>query len=302
MDQVTIEKKTVEEAVEEALRILKVPRSDVEVMVEQESQKGFLGFGSKEARVTVTKKSAIHLHQPVTEKEEPKEKSLLDSIQEKASHVTDSMEEMGETVIEKTKEAAAAVSHEAKEIFHKAEDVVEEASENVQKAVKRYFREDEAFETEEDAIEGCRLYLETMMHKMGYEGEVKVLESEDEENVTLDIVPSDYKSNSRFIGKKGDTLASIGYLTSIYLSNRYMGDLRVEVDCGDYIYQKKEDIKSFARSAAQKAMKDGEFVLRPMTAYDRRIVHKTLNEIEGISTYSKGEEPRRRVVIVRDPQ
>ena len=77
---------------------------------------------------------------------------------------------------------------------------------------------------------------------------------------------------------------------------------RIEVDCGDYIYEKQEDLKSFARMGAERALNEGEYKFRPMNAYDRRLVHREINKIEGVTTHSEGEEPRRRIVVQRDPQ
>lgn len=334
MDQVTLEKKTVEEAVAEALEILCVSRDDVVIEVLQEPQKGLFGLlGGKEARVRVTRKPAAAEEASIptgVEKAQacgaeeglcgassadakppadgcfrttcgceipvspsrPEEPTQVDRPEHPVEHGDGLELEPSREVVDDLP-SPLPPSHAASASSGSADG----------KCPASTVAPAEDFSTEAAAIESARAYLEQIMHLMGYDGKVEVIDNRPEdENITLDILPDDYKMNARFIGKKGDTLSALGYLMSIYFSRRYSGELRIEVDCGDYIYDKKEDLKSFARSSARRALERGEVVLRPMSAYERRIVHKVLTEIEGVHTHSEGEEPGRRVVITRDPQ
>lgn len=388
MDKITLEKKTVEEAILEGLKLLGAKREDVIIHVEEEGQKGFLGLiGGKDAKVTIVKKgtpdAALYednesdsltknaatnfindAKESVTEKYENSDfKENVDEAKEKVSDfaddakkkiesftedtkakvmevtevvrnevsnfkddVKDSFDDTKEKVSDFAEDAKEKISETTESVKEKVSEVKEEAHEDVAK-----FKDDAKesledtrekvndkiddikgeninstfpqFETKDEAAEASRIFLEDMMHKMGYAGVVEVIPPiEEDENYVLDIIPDDFKMNSRFIGKKGDTLSSIGYLVNVFLRNRFQGDMMIEVDCGDYIYEKQEDLKSFARMGAERALNEGEYKFRPMNAYDRRLVHREINKIEGVTTHSEGEEPRRRIVVQRDPQ
>ncbi len=388
MDKITLEKKTVEEAILEGLKLLGAKREDVIIHVEEEGQKGFLGLiGGKDAKVTIVKKgtpdAALYednesdsltknaatnfindAKESVTEKYENSDfKENVDEAKEKVSDFADDAKKKIESFTEDTKAKVMEVTEvvrnevsnfkdDVKDSFddtkEKVSDFAEDAKEKVSETtesvkekvseVKEEAREDvikfkddakesledtrekvndkiddikgeninstfPQFETKDEAAEASRIFLEDMMHKMGYAGVVEVIPPiEEDENYVLDIIPDDFKMNSRFIGKKGDTLSSIGYLVNVFLRNRFQGDMMIEVDCGDYIYEKQEDLKSFARMGAERALNEGEYKFRPMNAYDRRLVHREINKIEGVTTHSEGEEPRRRIVVQRDPQ
>lgn len=377
MDKITLEKKTVEEAILEGLKLLGAKREDVIIHVEEEGQKGFLGLiGGKDAKVTIVKKgtpdAALYednesdsltknaatnfindAKESVTEKYENSDfKENVDEAKEKVSDFADDAKKKIESFTEDTKAKVMEVTEvvrnevsnfkdDVKDSFEdtkeKVSDFAEDAKEKVSEVTEEVredvtkFKDDAKesledtrekvndkiddikgeninstftqFETKDEAAEASRIFLEDMMHKMGYAGVVEVIPPiEEDENYVLDIIPDDFKMNSRFIGKKGDTLSSIGYLVNVFLRNRFQGDMMIEVDCGDYIYEKQEDLKSFARMGAERALNEGEYKFRPMNAYDRRLVHREINKIEGVTTHSEGEEPRRRIVVQRDPQ
>lgn len=377
MDKITLEKKTVEEAILEGLKLLGAKREDVIIHVEEEGQKGFLGLiGGKDAKVTIVKKgtpdAALYednesgsltknaatnfindAKESVTEKYENSDfKENVDEAKEKVSDFADDAKKKIESFTEDTKAKVMEVTEvvrnevsnfkdDVKDSFEdtkeKVSDFAEDAKEKVSEVTEEVredvtkFKDDAKesledtrekvndkidnikgeninstfpqFETKDEAAEASRIFLEDMMHKMGYDGVVEVIPPiEEDENYVLDIIPDDFKMNSRFIGKKGDTLSSIGYLVNVFLRNRFQGDMMIEVDCGDYIYEKQEDLKSFARMGAERALNEGEYKFRPMNAYDRRLVHREINKIEGVTTHSEGEEPRRRIVVQRDPQ
>lgn len=325
MDKITLQKKTVEEAVLEGLKLLGAKREDVIVHVLDEGQKGFLGLiGNKDAKVTIIKKdSPESLNYVDNEMEAQTKNAATNLIEDTKDKVSEKYEESGmkekvedakEAVKDFADDASESVKNFAADAKENAEDFAEKTSEtvaafgaNVKEAVNDKFDKKEStfekFETKDEAAEACRIFMEDMMHKMGYPGVVETIPPiEEDENYVLDIIPDDYKMNSRFIGKKGETLSTIGYLVNVFLRNRFDGDMMIEVDCGDYIYEKQEDLKSFARMAADRALNEGEYKIRPMNAYDRRIVHREINKIDGVTTHSEGEEPRRRIVVTRDPQ
>ncbi|MCI6610524.1 MAG: Jag N-terminal domain-containing protein [Ezakiella sp.] len=331
MDKITLQKKTVEEAVLEGLKLLNAKREDVIIEVVEEGQKGFLGLiGSKDAKVTIVKKDSPEAINYTDNERESYTKNAATNILKEAGEkivnagntVADTATVAAESAIESisdfAEDAKESIKDMAEAAAEKFEDLKEDTSEKVEdlgdtigqkvEEVKSKFRKNNEelfvqFATPEEATENCKVFLEDLMHKMGYAGHVEIIPPvEEDENYVLDIVPDDFKMNSRFIGKKGDTLSAIGYLVNIYLRNHFTQNMIIEVDCGDYIYEKQEDLRSYARMAAKRALNEGEYTLRPMNAYDRRIIHKEINNIEGVTTHSEGEEPKRRIVVIRDPQ
>ncbi len=102
------------------------------------------------------------------------------------------------------------------------------------------------------------------------------------------------------VGPKGATLASVEELTRTVVQRRTGGHgARINVDVAGYRAKRREALAAFTRSLVEKVRESGkELALEPMGAADRKVVHDTVAEIEGFSTISEGEEPRRRVVIL----
>jgi spoIIIJ-associated protein len=105
-----------------------------------------------------------------------------------------------------------------------------------------------------------------------------------------------------FIGHRGQTLSAIQELTRTVVQRHGPGPhLRVLVDVADYRKARREALERFTKDVAEQVLASGkEKVLEPMRPPDRKVVHDTINGIDGVSTASEGEEPRRRVVIYPD--
>ena len=129
---------------------------------------------------------------------------------------------------------------------------------------------------------------------MGVDGEIT--SDEDEEAVNLYINKSDdFKA---LIGKSGETLESIQYIVSIFARRHTSLEKRVFLDINGYKKRKEESIREMAMTFAKKSIRYKKVMrLRPMNAYERRIVHSTLHNMKGVFTVSEGEEPHRKVVI-----
>lgn len=100
------------------------------------------------------------------------------------------------------------------------------------------------------------------------------------------------------IGRRGETLDAIQYLTGL-VANRLDGDYqRITVDCGDYRSKRKQTLEALAEKLAAQVLKTNvSKTLEPMNPFERRVIHATVSRIEGVSSMSIGEEPNRRVVI-----
>lgn len=152
---------------------------------------------------------------------------------------------------------------------------------------------DEVF-VKSDDLKKIEDFLKGLILKMGVDGEIA--SDEDEEAVNLYINKSDdFKA---LIGKSGETLESIQYIVSIFARRHTSLEKRVFLDINGYKKRKEESIREMAMTFAKKSIRYKKVMrLRPMNAYERRIVHSTLHNMKGVFTASEGEEPHRKVVI-----
>lgn len=143
-------------------------------------------------------------------------------------------------------------------------------------------------------VEKIQTFLNELVKNMGVSCEI--LSKEDEESISFFIEKSD--DFKMLIGKSGDTLDSIQYLLNIFAKRNCNLDKRIFLDINGYKLKKEENIRQMAMQFAKKAIKYKKVMrLKPMNAYERRIVHSTIHNMKGVFTVSEGEEPYRKVVI-----
>ncbi len=140
-------------------------------------------------------------------------------------------------------------------------------------------------------------YLTDVLHALGLE-KFEVTPIKRDGNVVLNITG---EKLGIVIGKRGETLDSLQYLT-ILASNRSEDNFcRISLDCNDYRDKRRETLIALAKKTSAKVIKQGrKIALEPMNPYERRIIHSCVAEIEGVSSRSTGTEPYRKVVIYAD--
>ena len=117
-------------------------------------------------------------------------------------------------------------------------------------------------------------------------------------NVVLDIKG---EKLGVVIGKRGETLDSLQYLTILASNRAEESFCRISLDCNGYRDKRRETLDALARKTSAKVIKQGrKIALEPMNPYERRIIHSCVAEIEGVSSRSTGSEPFRKVVIYAD--
>jgi len=138
-------------------------------------------------------------------------------------------------------------------------------------------------------------FLTNILRLIGLEGEV-VINKEDDENIHIEIKG---EKLGLLIGKHGNTLNDLQYLTNVMLHRQFDTiKKRVIIDMENYRYKRKKTLEKLAQNLAYKALKiKKEINLEPMTPNERRIIHLALKNNKDVTTYSKGEEPYRKVVI-----
>ncbi len=136
-------------------------------------------------------------------------------------------------------------------------------------------------------------FLYTILSNMGVEADISV--TEDDESIVVDVNGDDI---GIIIGRRGETMDSLQYLTSLVINKGYEDYKRVILNVENYRQKREETLVKLANRLADKVVKYKKPVtLEPMNPYERRIIHSTLQGHKYVETYSTGEEPKRKVVI-----
>lgn len=146
-----------------------------------------------------------------------------------------------------------------------------------------------------DASQKAEKYIRSILEGMGV-SEINISVSEDDEGVVAQLdCGNDY---GYIIGRRGETLDAIQYLTRLVINKGTDGYKRVSINAGNYREKREETLRDLAKKNAARVKKYGRNVtLDPMNPYERRIIHTTIQEIEGVDSHSVGSESDRRVVI-----
>ena len=157
----------------------------------------------------------------------------------------------------------------------------------------------EAFEESEDAPEKSGVlndpkeFLDKVFEAMDLKVDIKVEQTEEEINIELSG-----EEMGILIGKRGQTLDSLQYLTSLYVNKDSNDYVRVKLDTENYRSRRKDTLENLAKNLAYKVKRTKRpVVLEPMNPYERRIIHSALQNDKYVSTHSEGDEPFRKVVI-----
>jgi spoIIIJ-associated protein len=158
-------------------------------------------------------------------------------------------------------------------------------------------RADEAGEDVlEDAREDTLDFLEGLLDAMEADGEIAA-EITDDGAIVVSIEGGDV---GLLIGSRGQTLDAMQELLRTVVQRQAQARIRLSLDVDGYRERRRQAVVRQAEEMAQVAVERGEAELDPMTAYERKLVHQVVAEIEGLSSFSEGQEPRRRVKIRRD--
>ena len=147
------------------------------------------------------------------------------------------------------------------------------------------------FSVEENVIE----FLSSVFHAMKMEVEVVVSVNEEEHSIDVDLKGEDM---GILIGKRGQTLDSLQYLTNLSVNKNSDDYYKVKIDTENYRERRKETLDNLAKNIAYKVKRTRRPVsLEPMNPFERRIIHSALQNNKYVTTHSEGEEPYRHVVV-----
>ena len=274
MDFIKVTAKTVEEAITEATIQLETSSDHIEYHVIEKGSSGFFGIGSKPAVIEARKKeeSGVEL-----EFQEIKNESV----------------KVGETKAKKQQKPAKPLKP-AKQNFKENEVLSEQPvkQQPVKEEVKEVVKKAPA--NKEEVIARVNVFLNDTFQAMGIEVDIR---AEFEGDDTLNIELSGNEMGI-LIGKRGRTLDSMQYLTSLVANKGNHAYVRVKLDTEDYRRRRKETLENLAYNIAVKVRRTKKTVfLEPMNPYERRIIHSALQNNPYVSTHSEGEEPYRKVVV-----
>lgn len=146
-----------------------------------------------------------------------------------------------------------------------------------------------------DVEDFVRDFLEDVFRAMDMEVEIMITKSEDGKNVDVELKG---REMGVLIGKRGQTLDSLQYLTNLAVGKQVNEYVKVKLDTEDYRKRRKETLENLARNIAYKVKRTKRPVsLEPMNPFERRVIHSALQNDRYVSTHSEGEEPYRHVVV-----
>lgn len=144
-----------------------------------------------------------------------------------------------------------------------------------------------------DPVSDAVQFLTQVTQKMGLD--ITVTTDSDEDRTLLNMNGDNL---GVLIGRRGQTLDALQYLTNIVANRNHVGHVRFIVDAENYRHRRQETLEKLADRLVDKVKRTGREVrLEPMNPLERKIIHTRVQAFDGISTYSEGDEPHRRVVI-----
>ena len=275
MSYIDVTGKTEEEAIQNALAQLGMDRDDVSVEILERAKSGFLGMGAKPARVRVTygpdeapmEEVAVPVKPAVVEKpekkEEPKPKPQPKPQQPRQPKP---QQPRREERVERVEKPIAAPAVDLPEC------------------------------TDDNAVR-ITAFLTGLLEHMDSPAAVKVYE---EEKGRYKVILEGQKLGA-LIGRRGETLDAIQQLTNYAVNSGSEKRIRVHVDAENYRARREASLERLAMKVAGKVKKYRRSVtLEAMNAYERHVIHAALQDVKGVTTYSVGTEPNRRVVVAYD--
>ena len=277
MSYIDVTGKTEDEALRKGLEQLGMDRDDVSVSILERAKSGFLGIGATPARIRITygPEDAPVAEEPVAAPriipEKPAEKPAEKIVQPKPAQPRQPRQEkprQERPQPEKRPEAAAPAAPQV--------DLPECDDDNAKRIIA---------------------FVSGLLEHMDSAAQVKVYEVEKGRYKVLLVG----EKLGQLIGHRGETLDAIQQLTNYAVNTGADKRIRVQMDAENYRAKREQSLESLARKVAGKVQKYRRSVtLEPMNAYELHVLHATLQDVKGVTTYSVGTEPNRRVVVAFD--
>ena len=304
MEYIEITAKTVNEAITKACMQLGIPSDRLDIQVVSEGSRGFLGIGNKPAVIKVAEKKeaepdikpekkAVRKDEKADIKEESKESSEINS-EEKTAQVSNA-DYSGEVREKSRKPRNKRRGDNRRRNNRRNEADFEIPAEKPPVAEEK---REPLIKTEEEISamkEAAGNFLKDVFAAMDIPAKMEMFYEEESGCLSVNIEGDDM---GVLIGKRGQTLDSLQYLTSLVVNKEQKDYIRIKLDTEDYRRRRKETLENLAKNIASKVKKTGKtVVLEPMNPYERRIIHSALQPNRYVETYSDGNEPYRHIVV-----
>ena len=315
---------TVEEAIQKGLKELDIPRMKAHIKVISREKKGFLGlFGKKPAQVdidAISETTVVKANQQAV-KGVPKQ---INDLNEPVKTVSEATVDLGHVVeaIKKIEEGGQGISDEVKAEILKherhASTILEEtghieilnelqleetALEEVETPIIESQTESQeledlglkvepSFDIEQVATE-VTTYVQTIIDDMDVEATLS--NDYNRRSINLQI---DTNEPGRIIGYHGKVLKALQLLAQNYLYNRYSRTFYITINVNDYVEHRAEVLQTYAQKLATRVLEEGRSrQTDPMSNSERKIIHRIISRMDGVTSYSEGDEPNRYVVV-----
>lgn len=281
---IRVSAKTVDDAITEAMIQLGVTSDRLEYDVIEKGSAGFLGIGMKQAVIEARRKKGVEKENDILEEIKKEAK-----MEEKKSFKNDFKKEVKKETKKDTpaEKPAAEEKKPAKE-----KNAATETSSEKESSSSR--RSSEVAEVTEDTKKAVEKFLYDVFQVMGMEVQIK---SEVDKDGVLCIDMSG-DNMGIIIGKRGQTLDSLQYLSNRVANKQQAGYVRVKLDTENYRVRREETLRHLAKNIAHKVKRNRKpIALEPMNPYERRIIHYSLQSDPYVTTHSEGEDPYRKVVV-----
>ena len=291
MEWVEVQGDDVEVALEAALQELGLSsRDEADVEVIQEPQRGFLGMGGQKAIVRVKRRQG----EPAGSKgkgsrSDSSSKSPKSSRSSKSSGKGSSGARSSGS---KQEGRSGGQGQKAKSSRSQGGSKSRSSGEGKKKKKKSEERTVDPKE-QADVIEE---FLKGLLDAFGFDGKV-------ETRVEDDVIYADLTGieTEALVGTKGATMQAVLELCRTIVQRKTQAGARIRLDVAGYGERRREALKIYAARLAEKVLDEGgEVMLEPMNAADRKVVHDAIGEIEGVRSFSEGEEPNRSVVVAKE--
>ena len=308
---------TVEEAIQNGLNELNIPRMKAHIKVVSREKKGFFGlFGKKLAQVdieAISETTVVKANQQAI-KGVPKE---INDQNDPVKTVSEATVDLGHVVaaIKKIEEEGQEISEEVKAEILKndkeASTILEETGHiEVLKELQPEEAQDEVDAEKDSDIENLGLkveptydtekvveevtnYVQAIIDDMDVEGTISSTSNRRSINMQIDT-----NEPGRIIGYHGKVLKSLQLLAQNYLYNRYSRTFYITINVNDYVEHRAEVLQSYAQKLATHVLEEGRSQMTdPMSSSERKIIHRIISRMEGVTSYSEGDEPNRYVVV-----
>lgn len=289
--------KTVKDAINQGAKELGCDPSDLEIEVLEMGSPGLFGMFGRLARVKLTLKEAedeFEIDIPQMTLDQPAQKGSRAHRREEKPKARPAQEENAqEQPAEKEEKEPSRRSRQRARKERAQETAPAEAEIVVAPAEPEAPFVETAYDQLTDDARRALEFLSGMIERMGVQAELKACETPEQLRVQL------FGENmSILIGRRGETLDALQYLTSLNVNRGREEYLRVSLDTENYRAKREEALRKLAVRMANRCRKTGKRVaLEPMNPYERRILHSALQADPTVTTHSEGEEPYRRVII-----